>query len=99
MSRRWTLSVAYEPPVVVVRGWRGGEVLRNAGLHPFYSKPSGGWICDEERGPNVLAAVESSGAAVVIVGAPVVEDPVSTPAPEQRAAEPEPVLFELGDGA
>lgn len=93
--RRWTLRVDFEPPVIVTRGWRGGEILRAADMHPLWSSSSGGWLVDDARAADVLAAFESSGAAVVVTGMPAEPIPSAVDTVAVDTATSEPTLFDV----
>lgn len=47
--------------IVLVRGWKTGEVLRGAGWRPIYSGTGGGWTLDLHRLPDAVAALEHAG--------------------------------------
>ena len=96
MSRpRWTLRVDVEPDQVIVRGWRAVDILRSAGLRPLWSARQRGWVLDNRRAADAVAAVEASGAAVVVTGLPIEPKPV----PAAPTEDPQLSLFGGGDAA
>lgn len=53
------LSVTVDGTIIVVRGFKAGARLKASGFKAIYSTPSGGWMLDKGRLPDLLAWLES----------------------------------------
>ncbi|MDP9822775.1 hypothetical protein [Nocardioides massiliensis] len=65
MSRR-RITIELDRPLMIVRGWRAGDLAREAGLRPIWSGVSSGWMLDASRLPDLSAYLESRNIPVVI---------------------------------
>jgi len=72
--RRWRQTLDVQPDRVVAGGWRAGEFLRAAGLHPLWLASANGWVLDRHRAADAVAALERSPAALLITGEVVAPD-------------------------
>jgi len=70
MSRRG-LTITAEPACkrLVLRGWKGGELARNAGLWPLWIGTVNGWVLDLDRLPDLVAYLEYRGVRVRVTEA------------------------------
>jgi hypothetical protein len=78
MRRRLTVVLAEGGATFVLRGWRGGELARDAGLKPVWSAAAGGnggWILDASRPPDLLAAADRRNIAVQVEGVGLTDIP------------------------
>lgn len=55
---RWVIT--HRPPLILVRGWQAGEVLRRHGFKPMWSHRGKGWVLDEDRLADVAAIASRS---------------------------------------
>lgn len=53
------LTIAADDAIIVVRGFKAGQRLRDSGLKAIYSVPAGGWMLDRKRLPDLLAYLDS----------------------------------------
>ena len=65
MSRR-RLRIEVEERVIIVRGWRAGDLARDAGLKPLWSPVTSGWTLDRRRLPDLLAFLETRNVPVEV---------------------------------
>ena len=56
MKGRWVIQVL--PPVIVVRGLKAGDRLRDAGLKPLWGTTARGWVLDARHLRDVIAVAE-----------------------------------------
>jgi len=96
MTHRWTLKVHVTPTSMEVGGWRGGELLRAIGAHPFWLDRRHVWAVAPHHAVDLIALAEARGAAVIVTGIPlrVEAEQHSDPQPD-----PQLTLFGGGDGA
>jgi len=100
MSRpRWKQTVDIQADRVVAGGWRAGEFLRAAGLHPLWLATAGGWVLDRDRAADAVAALERSPAALLITGEPTQLSTAVNSSPEPEDLQLELSLFGGGDAA
>lgn len=59
MGRRYVIEV--DDRVILVRGYRAGEILRDAGMKPLWSHIGRGWVLDRDRLPDVALCIELHG--------------------------------------
>lgn len=50
---RWV--IVHRSPLVLVRGWQAGDLLRLHGFKPLWSGVGRGWVVDDEHLPDVAA--------------------------------------------
>lgn len=78
---RWVL--VHRAPLVLVRGWQAGDVLRRHGFHAPYSGLGKGWVVDDTHLADVAAI-----ASMVTIGYRLVHedstDCTCTVAPRER---------------
>lgn len=43
---------------MVVRGYRGGDISRDAGARPLWSTTQRGWVCLAEHAADIVAVAE-----------------------------------------
>lgn len=96
MRRRLRIDV--DGSTFVLRGWRGGDLAREAGLKPIWSATAGGWQMDTTRLPDLRAYLDFRNVPADVSGLP---EPVSVaPAASAVLAVEEPAdvpLFDLGE--
>lgn len=68
MGRRWTIRVECDADLVTVRGWRAGDLLQAGGFRPTWLGTRQAWVLDAKHAGDVLAVLEYSGAALLVVG-------------------------------
>ncbi|WP_148576049.1 hypothetical protein [Nocardioides caldifontis] len=61
------MTVLERGSTIVVRGWRVGDLLTEAGLRPVFNGIAGGFVLDADRLPDVVAALEYRNLPVAIV--------------------------------
>jgi hypothetical protein len=69
MTRR-RVTIIESPPIIVVRGWRASDLLREAGLKSTFSASAGGWMLDQPKLPDLLAFLQRRN-----IGATIESDP------------------------
>jgi hypothetical protein len=72
MSRPMFAVVTTSGPVVQVTGYRTGDVLREYGLKPLWSRRAGAkgaWLVDAQHLDDILAMLEHRGYRVRVSGA------------------------------
>jgi len=72
MTRR-RVTIIESPPIIVVRGWRVSDLLREAGMKATFSGSAGGWMLDQPKLPDLLAFLQARN-----VGATVIEGPADS---------------------
>jgi hypothetical protein len=57
MSRR-RIKIIDHGETVVIHGWRGGGLAREAGVRAVFNGASGGWVADAKRLPDLVAYLQ-----------------------------------------
>ena len=65
MSRRRIVLID-RGATFVVRGWRGGELAREAGMWPVFNRVAQGWVLDTKVLPDFVAYLEYRNIAVMV---------------------------------
>jgi hypothetical protein len=58
MTPRRRISIEQRDTIIAVRGWRAGDLAREAGCRPTFSGTAG-WLLDTKRLPDLVAYLES----------------------------------------
>lgn len=74
MTRR-RVTIIESPPIIVVRGWRVSDLLREAGLKATFSGSAGGWMLDQPRLPDLLAFLQRRNVGVTLDATSIESDP------------------------
>lgn len=53
------LTITIDDSIIVIRGFKAGQRLKDSGLKAIYSVPAGGWMLDHKRLPDLLAYLDS----------------------------------------
>lgn len=61
------LKVTARGNVIVVAGWKAGELMKHAGVKGVYSGASKGWLIDQRRLPDLVAYAEYQNITVRII--------------------------------
>lgn len=61
------LTIAVDEKIIVVRGFKAGQRLKDSGLKAIYSVPAGGWMLDRRRLADLLAYLQSRNITASIV--------------------------------
>lgn len=64
--RRITIETDEKNDRMIVRGWRGGDLAREAGCWPLWIGSVGGWVIDLPRLPDLVAYLEYRNIAVSV---------------------------------
>lgn len=67
-GRRWRVRIETDTARdrMVIRGWRAGELAREAGCWPIFSGTVGGWIIDLPHLADLVAYCEHRHVAVSV---------------------------------
>jgi hypothetical protein len=57
VSRR-RIKIIDHGETVVIHGWRGGDLAREAGVRAVFNGASGGWVADATRLPDLVAYLQ-----------------------------------------
>lgn len=58
MSRRVTVLVDGDTETCYVKGWKAGDLIRDAGVRPIWSHVSRCFMLDQRRLPDLIAYLE-----------------------------------------
>jgi hypothetical protein len=58
MTRRRRITIEERGRSVIVRGWRSGDLLEEAGIKAVFSGAVGGWMVAAKRLPDLLAHLD-----------------------------------------
>jgi len=65
---RRRIRIEEQGNVVIVRGWGASDLLKQAGIKPFWVGTQGGFMVDLDRLPDLLAHLQQRRIAVEIAG-------------------------------
>jgi hypothetical protein len=66
MSGRRRVTITESDTIIIGRGWRLGDLVKDAGLKATYSASAGGFMLDRDRLPDLLAYLESRNVGVTL---------------------------------
>lgn len=92
---RWVIT--HRQPLVLVRGWQAGEVLRRHGFKPLYSRIGKGWVLDEDRLADVAAIAALRTRGYRLIHDDGVDCGCAVAPREQRLRDVDPSVCECGD--
>ena len=61
---RYVIEINRADKIILVRGFKAGDLLRRHGMKPLWSTVSRGWVLDLRRLPDVRAVCDASAVTV-----------------------------------